>query len=77
MECPWDVISEGPSCQHARRVPSHALRGREGDAGKAVQAIRAHAVVQDERFAGLLASLGGMAAAGVPPEAPAKRAARA
>lgn len=42
-----------------------------------MQAIRAHAVVQDERFAGLLASLGGMAAAGVPPEAPAKRAARA
>ena len=50
---------------------------REGDAEKAVQAIRSHVVVQGERFADLIASLSQMAAAGVPPETPAEPAAQA
>ncbi len=50
---------------------------REGDAEKAVQAIRSHVVVQGERFADLIASLSRMAAAGVPPETPAEPATRA
>ena len=50
---------------------------REGDAEKAVRAIRSHVVVQGERFADLIASLSQMATAGVPPEMPAEPAARA
>ena len=49
----------------------------EGNAEKAVQAIRAHVVVQGERFADLIASLSQMAAAGLSPDAPADPAARA
>jgi len=50
---------------------------REGDADKAVQSIRAHVVVQGERFADLIASLGRMTAAAPPADAPAEPAARA
>ncbi len=39
---------------------------REGDAEKAVQAIRSHVVVQGERFGDLVASLGQMTAATEP-----------
>ena len=49
---------------------------REGDAEKAVQSIRAHVVVQGERFADLIASLGRMTAASPPPDAPVEPAAR-
>ena len=44
---------------------------REGDADKAVQSIRAHVVVQGERFADLIASLARMTSAAPPADAPA------
>ena len=44
---------------------------REGDAEKAVQAIRSHVVVQGERFADLIASLGQMTAT-APVDSPAE-----
>jgi DNA-binding GntR family transcriptional regulator len=50
---------------------------RDGDADKAVQSIRAHVVVQGERFADLIASLGRMTAANAPTDTPAEPAARA
>ncbi len=50
---------------------------REGDADKAVQSIRAHVVVQGERFADLIASLGRMTAAKAPTDTPAEPEARA
>ena len=50
---------------------------REGDADKAVQSIRAHVVVQGERFADLIASLGRMTAANATADTPAEPAAGA
>ena len=45
---------------------------REGDADKAQQSIRSHVVVQGERFADLVASLGQMTGHAAPPDTPAE-----
>ncbi len=50
---------------------------RDGDAERAVQSIRSHVVVQGERFADLIASLGQMTAAGTTTDTPAEPAASA